>query len=230
MITRNQLGFTSGNRTKKPFFFFVTGDRITRLVQEKTSPRLNVILMLTFKRISCYIFMNNMQHVGSLTVVQFLGWFARRLLAGCTNRSKRADASEGSKCAESVSGAAGSGEEGASPWGRGLGQEARWPGAGIPGGKARGAPETRGWVERERSSLLEGSKVKRRLVVPSSAHRHVSRASVFSALYFFPLCNVALVLCVPPHPPHHPWQCPPGEVSTSLRTKTPAVGLSSLLR
>lgn len=65
-------GLHQWKQNKNPFFF-VTGDRITRLVQEKTSPRLNVILMLTFKRISYHIFMNNMQHVGSLTVVQFLG-------------------------------------------------------------------------------------------------------------------------------------------------------------
>lgn len=39
-------------------------------------------------RISCYSSMTIMGHVGSLITVQLWGWFACRLLAGCTHRSK----------------------------------------------------------------------------------------------------------------------------------------------
>ena len=158
--------------TKQKTFFFVTGDRITRLFQEKTSPRINVILMLTFKRISYYLFMNNMQHMGSLTVVQFLGWFARRLLAGCTNRSKRAGASKGSKCAESVSGPAGSGEEGASPRGQGAGAGGQMARSWDSTGKGQGGSwdqRTGGKREKQFAGRVQSQKEAGGAFLPSQA-------------------------------------------------------------
>lgn len=107
-------------------------------------------------------------------------------------------------------------------WGA-LGLEARQPGAGVLGGKARGAAETRG-LGGERISLLEVSEV-RRLAAPSSRHRADQLGR--HLLSYFLCCVMLLQFCVPPRLLHRPCLCPPGEVFISLRTKTPARGLNS---
>ena len=81
--------------------------------------------------------------------------------------------------------------EGAPPGLGALGWDARQPGAGVLGGKVRGAPETRG-LGGETVSLLEVSEVKR-LVDPSS--HHSGSAGPASSLLFPLLCNVSPVLC-----------------------------------
>lgn len=101
------------------------------------------------------------------------------------------DASQDSKDTEPVSHHGRGDGEGAPPGLGALGWNARQPGAGVLGGKARGSPETRG-LGGETVGLLEVSEVKRP-VAPSS---HPSRSAGPAPSLLFPLlCNVPPVLC-----------------------------------